>query len=90
MPAGSPFPTPLTGPPSWLPLLVPAEDGEPGAEDESSFPNEHWPKLETVDYVNKLIVLIILLLALPWLFGKLLSHPSQVSHHAAAMAPVGA
>jgi hypothetical protein len=82
---GSPYDRrPLTAPPPWLPLLEPAA-GEPHTV---AGPGEGWPKLETVDYFNKLITLIILLLALPWLLGKLLSDPEHVSAHAAAMGPV--
>lgn len=90
MPVGSPYPMPLTAPPPWLPLLEPEEKGEPGPGSEGTFPNEHWPKLETIDYTSKLITLMILLLALPWLLERLLSHPSQLPHHAAAMTKVGA
>jgi hypothetical protein len=83
MPAGSPYPRPLTAPPPWLPWLEPAENGEPGPGKEDPFPGEHWPKLETIDYVSKLIGLILLLLALPWLVDKLLSHPSELPRHSA-------
>ncbi|HET6570408.1 MAG TPA: hypothetical protein VFG58_02855 [Solirubrobacterales bacterium] len=86
--AASPFPRPLTGPPPWVPLVAPA-DGEAGAGEEPA-PGEHWPRYETVDYISKLLMLIILLLALPWLFQRLLTHPGDVSRQAAGMAPVGA
>ena len=73
--ATSPFPKPLTGPAPWVPL-VDAGNGEAGGEE--PFPGEHWPRLETIDYISKLIVLLILLLALPWLIQRLLTHPGQV------------
>lgn len=83
MPADSPYPKPLTGPPSWLPLLEPADQGELGPGSEGPFPGEHWPKIETIDYVSKLIILLLLLLALPWLVDRLLAHPSGISKHSA-------
>jgi hypothetical protein len=71
---------PLAAPPSWLPLLEPAGggDGLPGPGHESGLPGESWPKLHTVEYLTKLITLIILLFALPWVLGKLLSNPEKV------------
>lgn len=85
MPAGSPYPPPLTAPPLWLPLLEPTDSGEPGPGSEP-FPSAHWPKIETIDYLSKLIVLIVLLLALPWLIGKLLTNPGEVTGHSAGLA----
>lgn len=84
MPDGSPYPRPLTAPPPWPALLEP-EQGEPSGG-KGPMPGEGWPKLETVDYANKLIMLVILLLALPWLLGKLISDPGNMSRHAARMA----
>jgi len=79
---GSPstFPEPLTTPPSWLSLLKPGGEAEGDApvDDNGPLPGEGWPRLESIDYVNKLILLIVLLLALPWLIGRLLTHPAQV------------
>jgi hypothetical protein len=84
----SPYPPPLTAPPSWLPLLE-SGDGGPGAataEDSAApasggnFPGEGWPSIETIEYVSKFIVLVVLLLALPAVVSKLLSgHTPHVS-----------
>ncbi len=89
MPAGSPYPRPLAGPPPWLPLLEPGADGEP-ADGVDEPIGGHWPQLESLDYLTKLLTLIVLLLALPWLFGKLLHAPGTVPKHAAHMTSVGA
>jgi hypothetical protein len=77
---------PLAAPPTWL-ALVPAlgaegaEPDEPGPGNENPIPGDHLPKLETVEYISKLIVLLLLLLALPWLTGKLLTSPGEVIGH---------
>ncbi len=44
----------------------------------SNFPLPGWPAPTTVDYLTKLIVLGLLLLALPYLIGKLLTSPAEV------------
>jgi hypothetical protein len=49
-----------------------------GASPSSSFPLEGWPTAPTVEYLTKLIVLGLLLLALPYLIGKLLTRPGDV------------
>jgi hypothetical protein len=77
---------PLAAPPSWLPLLEPADSGGGlGPGNEGPFPGEGWPKLETIDYASKLIVLVLLLLALPWLVSKLLTHPGELPRHSASL-----
>ena len=37
-----------------------------------------WPALGTIEYFTKLIVLALLVLALPYLIGKLLTSPGEV------------
>jgi hypothetical protein len=66
-----------------LQLLEPAGDGDgqPGPGREHPIPGQHLPRIETVEYMSKLIVLILLLLALPWLVGKLLTAPGDVVGH---------
>src|SRR5690242_20800969 len=44
----------------------------------SHFPLPGWPASSTVDYLTKLILLGLLLLALPYLIGKLLTSPGEV------------
>jgi hypothetical protein len=44
----------------------------------SHFPLPGWPASSTVEYLTKLIVLGLLLLALPYLIGKLLTSPADV------------
>lgn len=44
----------------------------------SHFPLPGWPATSTVDYLTKLILLGLLLLALPYLIGKLLTSPADV------------
>jgi hypothetical protein len=90
MPAGSPYPKPLTAPPPWLPLLEQTDQGEPesgpGPGKEGPVPGDHWPALETIDYVTKLIVLILLILGLPWLLGRVFTNPAATPEHATAFA----
>jgi hypothetical protein len=87
VPADSPYSRPLAAPPSWLPLLESAK-GEPGPGNESPLPGDGWPQLEAIEYVTKLALLLLLLLALPWLIGKLLTSPGEVAAHVAG--PTGA
>ena len=68
------YPPPLQGTPSWLSLLG-GGSGEAGL---GHPPGEGWPAIETIDYVTKFIVLLVLLLALPWLIGKLVTAPHEV------------
>ncbi|HET7120307.1 MAG TPA: hypothetical protein VFI17_03525 [Solirubrobacterales bacterium] len=44
----------------------------------SHFPLPGWPAASTVDYLTKLILLGLLLLALPYLIGKALTSPGTV------------
>lgn len=91
MPTKAPYPPPLDTPrPSWTELVgeegegTEPEEGAPSTSTTSTgpLPGEGWPKLESVDYCIKLITLIVLLLALPWLIGKLLAEPGKASRHA--------
>lgn len=83
-----PYPEPLTTPAPWLALVDAGEEGtsEPAP---MPFPGEHWPDLHAVEYTTKLIVLIVLLLALPWLISKLLTNPGEVMRHSGSI-PAGA
>jgi hypothetical protein len=83
MTPGQPYPPPLDAPPSWLALLGPA--GATGLGP-GRIPGPGWPSIETIDYISKFIVLLVLLLALPWLIGKLLTAPQEVSSHSAGLA----
>jgi len=47
-------------------------------------PGPGWPPLQTIEYVTKLIVLVLLLLAVPWVLAKLIESPRDGSHAAAA------
>jgi len=85
MPTAAPPSSPLTAPAPWPALLEQREEGPRGRDE---FPGNNWPQLKTIEYVSKLIMLIVLLLALPWLFGVLLTRPSQLSRRAAEMGPV--
>lgn len=68
---------------TWLP----AESLDPSkAPPVSHFPLPGWPAQGTVEYLTKLIVLGLLLLALPYLIGSLLTRPSDVLEGRAAAA----
>jgi hypothetical protein len=94
LPLASPPRKPLTAPPSWLPLLEPEEGDEAAGggprHGREKRPGEGWPPIETVEYLTKLIILIVLLMGLPWLVTKLITDPDQVMRHAAARAGTGA
>jgi hypothetical protein len=77
---------PLAAPLTWLSLLEPAEEGgdPPGPGNETDVPGSGWPKLETIEYLTKLILLVLLLLGLPWLLGKLVTDPGAVMRPAAS------
>jgi hypothetical protein len=44
----------------------------------SHFPLPGWPAQTTVEYLTKLIALGLLLLALPYLIGRLIMHPAEL------------
>ena len=58
--------------------------GEDGARPEdtappaSHFPLPGWPALPTIEYMTKIIVLGLLLLALPYLIGAVLTRPEKL------------
>lgn len=56
---------------------------------EPPFPREGWPAMSTVEYLTKLILLGLLLLALPYLLGRLVFHPGDVLEAAAGRAMHG-
>jgi hypothetical protein len=77
---------PLTSPPAWW-MGTGGEGGAgPGPSGEGPIPGPGWPAPQTVDYLTKLIVLGLLLLAIPWLLAKLIQSPREGSRHAAAAA----
>lgn len=60
--------------------------GQPGCScggGEGAIPGPGWPSQDTVEYMTKLIVLGLLLLALPWLLAKVVSSPGDGMEHAA-------
>jgi flagellar biogenesis protein FliO len=67
-------------------LLEQTDQGEPAGSSENPIPGEHWPDLHTIDYVTKLLVLILLILGLPWLLGRVFTNPTATPEHAAAFA----
>jgi len=90
--------SPLQAPPApWWTTLggSPAGDcpcsGEAGCSchtGENAIPGPGWPPIETVEYMTKLIVLGLLLLALPWLLAKVVSSPGdgmRIAGHAVGM-----
>lgn len=44
----------------------------------ASYPPRSWPSKEQLDYTQKAITCLLLILALPWLVYKLLTAPSQL------------
>jgi hypothetical protein len=54
-----------------------------------TFPRPGWPTMSTVEYLTKLILLGLLLLALPYLLGRLVFHPADVLNATAERAMRG-
>lgn len=52
----------------------------------SHFPMPGWPSKETVEYLSKLILLGLLLLAVPYLIGNLILRPAETLAAGAASA----
>lgn len=74
---------PLTSPPNWAAETDgPAAEGTPGGP----LPGEGWPDLKTVEYLTKVIVLGLLLLAIPYLLSVFVRSPREASHRAASAA----
>ena len=86
---------PLTSPPPWWEEGAGARPGEgapeasSGSSDDSPLPGEGWPSITTVEYMTKLITLCLILLAVPWLLGQLLSSPKDGARNAASVAGLG-
>jgi hypothetical protein len=66
------------------------QDGEHKSGAASGFPGEGWPSLHAVEYCSKLILLILILLALPHLFVKLLKAPGKLGPISVGPGSVGA
>jgi hypothetical protein len=76
-------------PPSWLPsddtdrggaldaatVVGPAANSPAGV---GTFPPPNWPSKAQLDYAQAMIVLGLLILALPWVVGKLVTNPGAV------------
>jgi hypothetical protein len=74
----------LTAPPGpWWATLFEESAPTGTAPAEGSVPGPGWPDLHTVEYLTKLIVLGLLLLALPWLLAKVVTAPGDAMKHAA-------
>jgi hypothetical protein len=56
---------------------VPEASRSPGRASRG-FPPASWPTVGQLDYTQKLITALLLVLALPWLVGKLLTNPAMV------------
>lgn len=85
MPSGAP-PAPTANPSLWW--MGDEKGGAPAGPApgrESPIPGEHWPSQDAVEYVTHLIVLVILLLALPWLLSTLLTAPHELSGRSAGL-----
>jgi hypothetical protein len=79
-----PSPSALTTPPRpWWEGLLEASAPTASLPAEGSVPGPGWPDLHTVEYLTKLIVLGLLLLALPWLLAKVVTAPGDAMKHAA-------
>lgn len=68
-------------PPAWAPAeqptSLPVGSAAP-ARGGGGFPPEGWPTKEQIDYAQAAILLLLLLLALPWVLSKLLTNPSSL------------
>jgi len=62
---------------SWLDTSPPNGGAAAGAE-LPSWPPPGWPSKSQLDYTRTLIVVLLLLLAVPWLVMRLLTNPGAV------------
>lgn len=62
------------------PVWPPSSLGQSAAEARPPrrFPPAGWPNLAQLTYTKEAITVLLLLLALPWLVGRLLSDPGSV------------
>jgi hypothetical protein len=68
-----------TGWPTPVPWDTPgAADGPPAPGKQRHWPPVDWPTQAQLDYTQKLITVVLLVLALPWLVGKLVTRPGDV------------
>lgn len=76
---------PLTSPTPWWEVSGPPAVGNAAPAAGSTIPGEGWPELHTVEYMTKLIVLGLLLVATPWVLSRLVASPAEGSRHAAGL-----
>jgi hypothetical protein len=67
-----------TGWPTPIPWDTPGGDSAPAAGKQRHWPPVDWPTQAQLDYTQKLITVVLLVLALPWLVGKLVTRPGDV------------
>jgi hypothetical protein len=69
---------PATGWPTPIPWDTPGPGDTPAAGKQRHWPPVDWPTTAQLDYTQKLITVVLLVLALPWLVGKLVTRPGDV------------
>lgn len=77
-PLGPQFPPDEGGTPWYEALPYVGPDAAEKAPPASHFPLPGWPAMPTVEYLTKLIILALLLLALPYLIGAVLTRPESL------------
>ena len=86
-PSTSTSPAAFTSPgPWWNEGGGSASPAGASSGNESSIPGPGWPSQATLEYLTKIIMLVILLLALPFLLEKLLTAPHELGAHSAGFA----
>jgi hypothetical protein len=72
-------------PPAWDPAAPAAGPAAPPTAQAppTGYPPPGWPTKDQLDYTNKAVTALLLVLALPWLAYKLVTRPSEVLSGAA-------
>lgn len=67
---------PGTGWPTPIPWDAP--DAQSPAAPQRHWPPVNWPTQAQLDYTQKLVTVVLLVLALPWIVGKLATRPGDL------------
>lgn len=62
----------------WPPTYGPPDAHGPTPAPSGGFPPAGWPSKDQLDYIQKAVTALVLVLALPWLVVKLLTQPEAV------------
>lgn len=62
----------------WADHNEQGQDGQAKAGPQRTYPPAGWPSLGQLTYTKEIVTVLLLVLALPWLVGKLVTDPGSV------------